>query len=201
MSKLIRIVWNDPVWSKVIAVAIVAVTGALWARYSESGSKVLTYPVPLWTVVASALAAFLATALVMILWRGSSPYAFAPELKLTSSWVSVADPAARVSFPLKCHFQLRNDSKGAVQVSMLDYEPDKVQARSVPMAVFQIQFGQEWVPSKNPVSKVAVLPGDLVQGWVGLDDRRYNQVQAEALRGHLGTLVLNVNGERKKYNL
>jgi hypothetical protein len=51
------------------------------------------------------------------------------------------------------------------------------------------------------VGRIAVLPGQLVQGWIGPDETLFTASQVRKLIGSLGTLVLSVNGELLEYKL
>jgi hypothetical protein len=52
MGKIFTRIWNDPVWSKVIAAIIVALLAAFWAGvHFDWWPQILVYRIPLWVVV------------------------------------------------------------------------------------------------------------------------------------------------------
>lgn len=53
MLKILRQIWHDPVWSKVIAAIILALLAALWATgvHFDWWPRLLTYRIPLWIAI------------------------------------------------------------------------------------------------------------------------------------------------------
>jgi hypothetical protein len=199
MKETFKAIWIDPVWSKVIATlvaaAILTSIAALWDKYTKSGFKLsqITVVLPLWFLIVLLVGSFIFSVLILskVL---RSKYSFAPTIKLTGVEVPDPIPNPPMSFPVKCHFTFRNDSQGCIDVAVSDFEPEAVTLKNLPIAVFQIQLNQRWLPEDHGVSRIAVLPGQLFRGWIAPDEDRFSSTQARILVGRLGTLVLSVNG-------
>src|SRR5262249_41603449 len=100
-----------------------------------------------------------------------------------------------VSFPVKVFFQLRNESRAPVAVELSSFEKKQVILKQVPRAVLQVKRGDVWWPEERGLELIAVAPAQYVQGWLGIDETRFSVDVVKGLIGHLGTLVLSVNGE------
>jgi hypothetical protein len=90
---------------------------------------------------------------------------------------------------------MRNDSTICADVRLSAYKPIKVTVKNVPLDVLQLRFGGEWCPRPNGVDRLAVLPGQLFRAWIGIDETKFNDEQAQEhlLQGEVGTLVFTIN--------
>ncbi len=200
MGEKLKKIWHDPVWSKVIAALILTILSLLGGTLWKSGASVFGISVPLWLVVVVAAGTF-AVSVVMMSGILRSIYGFTPELNLVSEIIPDPDPNQAWTFPLKCFVQFRNDSRGCIDVSISDYEPQAVTLKSLGIAVLQVQLNQKWLPADHGMNRLAVLPGQLLQGWIAPDETKFNSTQVRNLKGSLGTLTLLVNGKKLKYKL
>ncbi len=190
MLKILKQIWHDPVWSKVIAAVILAALAAIWAAVHFSWWQRLlsSYPIPLWLLVL--LIALTLFSFAVLLWKRRQ---FGePNIKMIDLAVR-RDENKGVTYPLKCWVQLRNDSATCADVRISEYRPGTVTARRFVVDVLQIRL-REWLPKDHGVDRLAVLPGQLFQAWIGLDESRFNADQVNNLRGRIGTLVFVVNG-------
>jgi hypothetical protein len=71
MSNTLKKLWNDPVWSKVIAGVILPGLAFAWGKWTASGSKVLGIRVPLWLAIVAAVAVIVSRWLVFSIVRFS----------------------------------------------------------------------------------------------------------------------------------
>jgi hypothetical protein len=154
--------WNDSVWSKVIAAAIIFLAGLIGGRLRS-------------------------------LWR--EPWS--TKLTITNRDIGFKEDAG---YPLKYHVEIRNDSSKVVEVRLADYRANKIPLQSFPPEVMQVRFNNKWFPT-DPVDRVAVLPGQLCRAWVGLDSKKFNEVQAKAAMGTIGTLIVSANRKRFSFEL
>jgi hypothetical protein len=200
MTEKDRRIWNDPVWSKVIAGGILAGLATLGGLLTRATSRFFWIVVPLWGVVVVAASAFV-TSVLLLRKRRRETYGFDPNLKLLGVEVPNADPNQKWTFPVKCYFKFRNDSAGCVDVKISEFEPQAIILKSQAIAVLQVQFHQEWLPADHGMDRVSVLPGQLLQGWIAPDEAKFSSQNARDLLGKLGTLHLLVNGEVLTYQL
>jgi hypothetical protein len=52
------------------------------------------------------------------------------------------NPPQPLKYPLKCYIEMRNDSKGPVEVRLINYKPNAVPARGIVLDVLQIKFNK-----------------------------------------------------------
>src|SRR5262249_6870511 len=98
-----------------------------------------------------------------------------------------------LSYPLKCHLTLRNNSRECIDVRLHRYLPRTVDVKKFPLDVLQVKL-REWYPKEHGVDRIAVYPTQVFQAWLGFDEKIYSEEQIKRLRGQLGTLILDVNG-------
>jgi hypothetical protein len=195
MSKWFRKIWNDPVWSKVIAGLILAAGGALWASRTSWGTTLKT-PLPLWIVIIVGAATF-SLAVMLMFFR---TYQFEPQIEVIDVSVTEVNRPMPLTFPLKCHVQFRNESDGCVDVRTSDYEPNTVTLKRFTLNVLQIDL-EGWVPEPYATDRIAVLPGQTFRAWIGIDETKFSPASVKDLRGRMGTLRLIVNGKRLAFQL
>jgi hypothetical protein len=99
------------------------------------------------------------------------------------------------AFPLTLRIQLRNDSGTAVGLELKEYRKNRVAlaAKGLPPQALQIQFGNDWLP-RGCADKIAVLPEQQFQAFIGLDETSFGKADVERHRGKIGTLIFRVNG-------
>jgi hypothetical protein len=196
-------VWSDPVWSKVIAAAIIAiagVAGGVISHYWGPASKYLSIPIPLWIGFI-----VFATALAIGAWHRSRPsneiYNFSPEIKRMGVDAPDPNPNIKLDHPVKCWWTFRNDSVGCIDVSLSDFRAKNIKIKTIPSAILQVQMRHEWLPRDHGMPQVAVLPGQLFKGWISADESLYSAAQVRGQFNNLGTLVLKINGELREFEL
>jgi hypothetical protein len=200
MSHWLNKIWKDPVWSRVIVVVICNLPVWLWGLFTTSGAQLLGIMVPVWLALLIALGISISSILLLSkVFR--SIYGFKPELRLITMVIPEPKPEKILKFPVKCCFKFRNDSCGVVDVRILDYKPDVVTLKGLPVEVLQIWLNPQWCPTKSGVDQVAVLPGQLFQGWIGPDEEQFSSSQVNELKGKIGTLILSVNGALQEFKL
>jgi hypothetical protein len=203
MANLFMKIWNDPVWSKVIAagiIAILGVIGGIISLYRGPAYHFLGYPTPLWLGLI-----FVAVAFAVGIWvdsrRFDGPYTFEPVIKLTGVEARDANPAKPLSHPVKIGWTFRNDSPGCVTVSLHDFRPKNIKLEGLPPGVLQVLMGQQWLPIQDGMAEVALLPGQMFKGWVPVDQTLYTAAQVRRHMNNLGTLFLKVNDELQNFEL
>jgi len=77
----------------------------------------------------------------------------------------------------------------------LEYRPGTVTLKSFRLDVLQLQ-ARTWLPIDHGLERVAVLPGQLFQAWIGVDEGKFSAGLVNEQRGRIGTLVFSVNGKR-----
>jgi hypothetical protein len=97
-----------------------------------------------------------------------------------------------LSYPLKCYVTLQNLSSECADIRLSDYKPNTVTLKRLSLDVLQVKL-REWYPTQHGVDRVAVLPMQQFQAWVGIDERKYNKQQLDSLIGKIGDLVFIVN--------
>lgn len=100
-----------------------------------------------------------------------------------------------LTYPLKYRVRMRNDSIGCVDVQVSRFEPEKVTVKRQVTSVLQIKLDEDLWPDKKGVDRIAVLPGRQFQAWIGIDETKFDQSKVELLKGHIGRLLLLVNGQ------
>jgi hypothetical protein len=176
LTKL-AVVWNDPVWSKIIAAGVLALIGVIGTFFNwwRAGFK----------------------RLMSLLGR---IYRLEPNIKLVNVAISTPSPSDPPrQYPLKCYVTLQNSSSECAEIHLSDYKPETALAavKAFPLEVLQLRFGQRWWPNPDGVDRIAVLPRQMCRAWIGLDEQKLNEAQANRLLllGQLGTLVVSVNGK------
>jgi hypothetical protein len=106
-------------------------------------------------------------------------------------------------YPLKLRVQMRNDSPCAIDVQLKEYRPNKIAAspKGFPLDVLQLRFGNTWLPATDGANRIAVLPTQQFQAWIGLNERLSNKPEVESHRSQIGTLVLLVNNRNVEMTL
>jgi len=188
---MLKKIWRDPVWSKVIAAgiitAITATAGIIWPPVR--GFLLTASLVPYWLFGLLGLVVVCAIVIVLDANR--------PKVHVTPVGdVEVGeDKTPGRSFPLKVSCVIRNDSSQSIDVQVFDYTPGTVTLKKFVTDVLQVKL-REWYPDKHGVERLAVLPGQQFKAWVGADESRFTKDQLDRLRGQIGSLVLLVNGRR-----
>lgn len=206
---MLKKIWHDPVWSKVIATGIIALFGTIWAgvHFDWWSSLLSTYLTPVWLLFL--LIALTLFSFTLFLWKQHQlgemrKESAGPELEPKIATIDVAvppvDKGKSLTYPLKCHVQLRNDSSMCVDVRVSEYRPNTVTVKKFVVDVLQIKLGT-WLPNDYPVDRLAVLPGQMFRAWIAIDDTKFNESQINLLRGRIGTLVLVVNGKHVNIDL
>lgn len=190
MADTIRQIWNDAVGSKLIAWIIQGFIVAVlipplylaWNTFSSLPAILLTVGV------------IAVVGLVFILvWKVRNRRT--PRIEPVGDVDVTFDEGA--VFRLKCWVRLRNDAAECADVQIINYTQKRVNLTFV-TNVLQINFGNDWYPptGKPGMERIPVLPGQLFQAWVGVDEKNFNKDQVLALRGQIATLVFRVNGRR-----
>lgn len=186
---MLKRIWHDPVWSKVIAaILFAALTGLAGIAWAPVRTFVLaTSPIPNWLTALLAL---------IIIVQGAILFAPRPKAQARISAIGDAvigeDKVPGRGFPLKVYQVMRNDSTESADVAVADYKPRTVTLKQFVTGVLQVKL-REWYPDKEGVDRLAVLPGQQFKIWVGVDEGKFTKDQLERLRGKIGTMVLKVN--------
>jgi hypothetical protein len=165
--------WNDPVWSKVIAAGVITLIGLILAR---RGAVFDSWTAGFWRVVS---------------WLGKK-HRQAPNVKVVDIDIPPQDNSR--GFPLKCYVTLQNNSTECPDVCLSEYRARKVTLKRFTFDVLQVKL-RDWCPTGEGVNRVAVLPEQLFRAWVGLDEMKFSGDQVNILRGQMGTLVFLVDGK------
>jgi hypothetical protein len=183
---MIKRIWNDAVGSKVIAWAIQLCLAAVfapplywtWKTFGGWQAILLTVGV---------------VAVFILLWDVRNRNT--PRIEQVGDVDVTFDEGA--VFRLKCWVRLRNDAAKCADVQIINYMQKMVNLRFV-TNVLQLNVGNDWYPptGKPGADRLPVLPGQLFQAWVGVDERRHSKNEVQALRGQIGTLIFRVNGKR-----
>jgi hypothetical protein len=144
----------------------------------------------------SALLAVLAAVTSVSVARYTKQRKLTPHVTRVSVSIPDIDSDRKLTYPLKCYVTLRNDAMECADVRLSAYRPRSVTVKDFPLDVLQLRFGRQWCPTPDGVDHLAVLPGQLFRGWIGLDESKINEEQARGflLRGDVGTLVFLING-------
>jgi hypothetical protein len=162
---------------KVLAPVVEAISAVAWVGFGE------------WLHDLGWLAFLLAVVNWLMFGRGRPTHP--PKIRLMD--VSVRSQAG-VSYPLKCVVQMRNESRQSVVVQLSWYVPGFVTLKKFLPAVLQVKLQDEWCPSTKGTDRVAVMPGQYFQAWIGVDDAVFSEEQVQSLIGRIGTLTLTVDG-------
>jgi hypothetical protein len=197
MWKKLQPIWHDPVWSKVIAVGIVSLSGAVWAsvHFNWWPRLLNTYSIPAWVLLIIALT-FLG--FVFLLWK--QPQFGEAEIAKVAVNIIPVDKGKTLTYPLKCYVQLRNNSAKCADIRLLEYTPNTVTLKAFVLEALQLRM-RDWTPSDHGLDRLAVLPHQLFRVWIGVDENKFNADQLERLSGKIGTLVFLVNGKRVNIDL
>lgn len=117
-----------------------------------------------------------------------------PNIKVVDITIPPQNPALRLTFPLKCYVTLQNESTECIEVRVSEYRPRKVTLKQFVLGVLQVNL-RGWHPTTDGVDRIAVLPQQSFRAWIGLDEKKFSDVQANELRGEIGTLVFLVDGK------
>lgn len=198
---MLKKIWYDPVWSKVIATIIFAALAALAGlSWNPIGTFLLSASlVPHWLL---GLLCLVAACIAVILLTAAKPKTPDTPVHITPVGETIIgeDKNPGRGFPLKVYRVMRNDSNHCADVQIADYRAATVTLKEFVTGVLQVKL-REWYPDKEGVERVPVLPGQQFKAWVGADDRKFTKDQLERLRGQIGTLVLKVNGQRVDISL
>jgi hypothetical protein len=170
-------IWNDPVWSKVIGGLIVALVLAILAAMRGDRFK---------------------RAMRILFGHEEIPKA-EPSSKPKITLINVEcppidlNPSQPITYPLKVYVEMRNDSAYAIDVRVLDYKRNAVQAKHVVLGALQVKFNR-WFPGPDSAERIAAHPGQLFRAWIPVDETgSFSNSVVKSLRGKIGTLVLSVN--------
>jgi hypothetical protein len=189
---MLKKIWHDPVWSKVIAAGIVAAVAA--------GAGIISLPIGQFLLTASPVPHWLLGLLGLIAFSAVMLAARRPGVRITP----VGDSEPRDdktpttpprTYPLKVYRVMRNDSTQPIEARIFDYRPGTVTLKKFVTGVLQVQL-REWCPDEHGLDRIPVLPGQQFRAWVGVDENKFTKDQLDRLRGQIGTLVLVVNGRR-----
>lgn len=171
-------IWDDPVWSKVIAAGILALIGSIGIIFNwwNAGFR----------------------RLVQLVGAKVRP---APNIRKIDVEIPPQNPALRLGFPLKCYVTLQNASIECAEVRVSEYRARTVTLKQFVFDVLQLGFRGQWFPAPDGVDRIAVLPQQLFRAWVGVDERKFSEDQVNRLRGQIGTLVLLVDGKSVNIDL
>lgn len=163
----------------------------------------------IWQAISDKVAVYLGAAIIIGIltwiathWRAEIrrwaskllPRRYQPAASINLIHVAVVmNPSA--TFPLKCYVTMRSDSVYAADVRVAGYRPSAVTLQRLVLDVLQVKLGDRWFPQDHGVERIAVYPQQQFQAWIGLDSNRFDEHQARALIGQLGTLVLSVDGK------
>ncbi len=185
-------IWNDQVWSKVIAGLIVA--GILGLLALITARLRVAYPVPVWALLS--VATVLIFSAIWLYPRRPNPIVHVTNVVATPPDGSI------LGFPLKLYVTFRNDSKEMIDVRVFDYKPAFVQQKEFAEGVLTIELRQEnWYPHDFGATRIAVLPGQKFKAWIGVDESKHEASGINSFPGVLGTLTLFINGQHKSFDL
>lgn len=177
MSSFFAYLWNDPVWSKVIAGLIVALI--LW------------------------LTPFTRTRLTAAFWAliRSKNSVLEPVVNVIHVIATPPDGSSR-TFPLKLYATFRNDSEVMIDVRVLSYKPGFVRQREFAEGVLTVELRQEhFYPHDIAANRIAVLPKQRFKAWIGVDESTQEASKINSYSGVLGTLTLSINGKPTPFDL
>jgi hypothetical protein len=184
--------WHD-VWTRAVATVLAAgiLGGISTISPNVRGFLAAASLVPNWALVLLG-AALLLCAMVMAVARR-------PKTQITFVGTEVKeDKRPDISFPLKVYCEMRNDSNRVVDVRLFTYISNAVKVKRFTPGALQLKFGQGqtavWAPQPDAVERVAAYPRETFRAWVAPDE--FNKVTLEGLRGRIGTLVLDVDGQK-----
>ena len=106
------------------------------------------------------------------------------------------------AFPLTLRMQCRNDSGKALGVELKEYRKNRVAlaAKGFPPQALQLRFGGAWLPP-GYTNKIAVLPEQQFQAFIGLDETSLGKADVEGHRGKIGTLIFIADGHEVPIDL
>jgi hypothetical protein len=200
MAAVMKRLWNDPVWSKVIA------QGIIWIIL---GIVALSALILAWLGIHFDwwAASLLAVALLLgglgglaggfLIFR--KQHQLPPNITKVGARIEIPDLNSRpLTFPLKCRVTMRNDSTECADIRFSDYANSNTirSKKDLPAEVLQLRFRERWWPEPDGVDRISVLPHQQFRAWVGLDETMLSVDRATQLLliGEIGTLVLSVNG-------
>ena len=173
MLELLHQAWNDPVWSKVIAGLIVPALLAILALGRRQRFR---------------------EAIGVFLGHRRAPKPVITVINITAPPINPSPPTP-LRYPLKCYVEMRNDSVSMIDVQVSNYHENAVPIKKLVLHVLQVRFNR-WFPEPDGAERIAVLPKQLFQAWIGIDEATFTNSQIMKLRGKIGTLVLSVNGQQ-----
>lgn len=179
MPEWLKSIWNDSVWSKVIGGLIVSLILAILAAFRKKRF----------------------TLAMRVLFGRAVPKAELPPSKPKITVMNVdcppidPNPPQPLMYPLKCYVEMRNDSADTIDVRMINYKHNTVQAKQIVLGVLQVKFNR-WFPVPDASDRIAAYPGQLFRVWIPMDEKgSFTNSAVNSLRGKIGTLILSVNGE------
>jgi hypothetical protein len=131
--------WDDPVWSKVIAAGIVAILGSVVAWIGTIFNW--------WK-----------TGLQRLLTMMGARNRPAPNIRFIGAEIPPQNPSLPLGFPLKCYVTLQNASTECAEVRVSEYRPLTVTLKQFVFDVLQLNFHGRWFPAPDGVDRIAVLP-------------------------------------------
>jgi hypothetical protein len=222
-----RDVWHDPVWSKVIAGIILAAGGAIFAaaiHFDWIPQLTAKNDIPTWVLVAS-VPAILAVGItisaiafkkggrtpvatleaqVAVAPRTSTPERERPRSTASGEPLRLLDTEIAANpewqFPLKYYARFRNETNEPLDVRVVDYRPEMVELKQLIFAVLQVDW-RGWWPRPDGVERMAIHPDQMMRLWIAVDDKRTSLHALPGFKGHIGTIILSVNGDRREYKL
>jgi hypothetical protein len=232
MSNLLTVtekIWNDPVWSKVIATVIFAVVAGISTRFPTVREfLVASSVVPHWILLCAALLLLLVASSVVPPWillcatlllllgiilvvaRRSKPQTTAVDSAVKITLINVDARDARGAetkkpFPLKVYCEMVNDSNRPVDVQIWNYISKELKVSYITRGALQLKFltGVPFVPNPS-VERVAVFSGQTFSAWIAPDEKLFNKESFERSprgTGQMGTLVLKVDGREYRVPL
>jgi hypothetical protein len=162
-------IWDDPVWSKVIATGILAVVAGISTRFPTVREfLVASSVVPHWIllcaarllllgasslvppwILLTAAAVLVACVIVMAVARRSKPQTTSVDsaVKIKLIDVSMAEANTHIPFRLKVYCEIRNDSNRMVDVRISTYISKEVKVTRITTGALQLKFqpGGGWL--------------------------------------------------------
>jgi hypothetical protein len=174
------------------AVALIATTKGAWPdlaanRFFATGALIF------YALVASVLVSIWQLARAVRA-GGIQAAPESPEIALLDASV-VQLQQGPAQYPLKCRAKMRNESARCIDVQMAGFRPKHVTLKKFETSALQVKLAKDWMPPKEAIDRVAVLPNQEFQAWVGIDETKFTEDAVRRLRGEIGTLVLRINGQ------
>jgi len=153
-----------------------------WLWHDSVWSKVIAAAI--FGVLASVWASF------KFHWIGRLKGFWMPTLTKTN--VRLSEQPGKV-YPLKYYVEFRNDLTKCVEVSLSAYNAKTVGLKRFVPNTIQLSLNGSWLPEREGVDRIALLPGQICRVWIGVDETKFNAAQVTKLEGSLGVLIVKVN--------